>query len=250
MADLLGDPNFPQKAMKANRGLQIAYFQGLFKQYSRLKMSRIADRPLGIAGLEQRLQTAFGTHGAFGIFDDTDRVDGGLFHRSLLWIRGTETDDAPVLTRIEALASRSHDVPSWSWMAYDGGIDYIDPPFQSADWERDIVSPWAGGKPRQPVTGGIVLRAPIHVFRAHISVEDDTKVVYDMSPDEERYDGDCVVIARSKNAGTSMSMRCYVLFVRRVETGTFEELFERIGAGYVSERSIFELYGRPMADII
>jgi hypothetical protein len=135
-------------------------------------------------------------------------------------------------------------------MAYDGGIDYMDPPFQSADWERNIVSPWGGGKSHQPVTGGIALRAPIREFRAHSSVEDDTKIVYDTSTDRERYDGDCVVIAKSKSTGTSMSKRCYALFVRRVETGAFEGLYERIGAGYVLEKSIFELHGRPIADII
>jgi hypothetical protein len=247
MADLLGDSNFPQKAMKATRGLQIAYFQGLFKQYSRLKMTYSSDRLFGIAGLERRLQAAFGTQGAFGIFDDTDRDDVGLFYRSLLWVRGTEPDDAPILTRIEALASDSNHVPSWSWIAYDGGIDYIDPPFQSADWEKDVVSPWTScGR----ATEGIVLKGRVHEFRAYNSEEYDTKIVCDTRIDPEGYDRFCVVIARSKEAGTSTRKRCYVLFVRKVETETSEELYERVGAGYVPEKNIWELHGHPMVHII
>ena len=134
MADFLGDPNFPNKAMRANRARKIAYFQGLYKQYSRLDFTRYSDRPFAIAGLEKRLQSAFNTRGAFGIFDDGDKEDGGLFHRSLLWQRGEENGDLPNMPTIEFPPARKVNVPSWSWMAYRGGIDYIDPPFDQADW--------------------------------------------------------------------------------------------------------------------
>jgi hypothetical protein len=35
MADFLGDPNFPEKAMRTHsRALKISWFQELYKQYS------------------------------------------------------------------------------------------------------------------------------------------------------------------------------------------------------------------------
>jgi hypothetical protein len=79
LADFLGDPKFPEKAMRKRRGWKIAYFQDLYKQYSRLQFTRIEDRAIAILGLENRLRVAYGVHGGFGIFDDGP--DGGLFHR-------------------------------------------------------------------------------------------------------------------------------------------------------------------------
>ncbi|KAH6638651.1 hypothetical protein BKA67DRAFT_665597 [Truncatella angustata] len=46
------------------------------------------------------------------------------------------------MSRIKFL--RGHavtEIHSWSWMAYDGGIDYISTPFGGVDWE-EMDSPW------------------------------------------------------------------------------------------------------------
>ena len=91
MADFLGDPSFPDKAMRVkSRALKIEYFQGLYKQYSRLAFTRDFDRRIAIAGLEKRLLTAFGTRGRYGIFGDSEKAESGLFHRSLLWQRNLD----------------------------------------------------------------------------------------------------------------------------------------------------------------
>jgi hypothetical protein len=155
MADFLGDPNFPNKAMRVkSRALKIEYFQDLYKQYSRLGFTRWEDRPVAIAGLEKRLQKAFNTKGRYGIFDDGNKTDGSLFHRSLLWRRAWEVDekgDGDPLVAITFPAAKNFHVPSWSWMAYKGGIDYTDPPYQTAIWETaGIIPPWTRGGYQDP----------------------------------------------------------------------------------------------------
>jgi hypothetical protein len=171
MVDLLSDPNFPARAMRtASRALKISFAQDLYKQYSRLQFSRPQDRPFGIAGIEKRLQRAFECEGNWGIFDDGRKPQGGLFHRSLLWVRGEEEGDKSELSPI--YFGRNDQVPpSWSWMAYEGGIDYCDPPYNSVEWERtEITPPWTlGGKPRlgSPVMGGsIEMSAIVRKFSA------------------------------------------------------------------------------------
>jgi len=125
MAGFLGDPNFRHKAMRANRAQRTAYFKGLYKQYSRMSFTRYSDHPFAIAGLEKRLQRAFIVKGGFGILDDGDTQDGSFFHQSLLWQCGEERYDGEYLVGIEFPNDGRAQVPSWSWMAYQGGIDYL-----------------------------------------------------------------------------------------------------------------------------
>ncbi|KAF2799760.1 hypothetical protein K505DRAFT_345716 [Melanomma pulvis-pyrius CBS 109.77] len=113
MADILGDPRFPEKAMPTNtRALEIEYFQDLYRLYSQLQFTRYEDRPFAVAGLEKRLFKTLQTKGGHGIFDDGDRPDGGLFHRSLLWRR---RDEKVNLTPINFPAERDIRVPSWDF---------------------------------------------------------------------------------------------------------------------------------------
>lgn len=242
MADFLGDPNFPEKAMHTqSRALKVSWFQELYKQYSRLDFTRYEDRPVAIAGLEKRLQRAFRTQGAFGIFDDGSRPNGSLFHRSLLWQRGEEREDEWRLSPIAFPPERRIRVPSWSWMAYKGGIGYADPPFKSATWERnDIVPPWTrctqqNGAPPEPedVTE---IRATVRSFNTAGYRAGELKLVYDT--DRTRGIGDqrarCVVVARSNDTDVVNEKTFYVLLV--VAMG--EDTYERAGAGFMLGRFI------------
>lgn len=245
MADFLGDPNFPKMVMRTpSRALKVSYFQGLYKQYSRLDFTRYEDRPYAIAGLEKRLQKAFGTKGGYGIFDDGDKSDGGLFHRSLLWQRGEEARDASSLTPIHFPAERSIHVPSWSWMAYKGGIDYTDPPWETAVWEKqEIFPPWTRGRQRDtesaPLDGIISISATVRDFNTagyklgEIKLTYDTERVRISRSDDQR--ARCVIVARSRAGETEPEKRFYVLLVtetpRRSGGGT--KIYQRAGAGYM-----------------
>jgi len=115
LASFLSDPNFPEKITSkiTFKGERIIFFQDLYKQYSRLAFTRWEDRPIAIAGLQNRLIYDLKTQGGFGIFDDGQ----SLLRRSLLWQRGK---DEHVLRNITFPPERNISIPTWSWMAYEG----------------------------------------------------------------------------------------------------------------------------------
>jgi len=69
-----------------------------------------------VAGLEYRLATYCGTLTVYGVF-------AKFFHKTLLWQRG-----ANKLQHIDFSEEPMDEPPSWSWMAYTGGIDYFPVP--------------------------------------------------------------------------------------------------------------------------
>ncbi|RSM02827.1 hypothetical protein CEP52_007735 [Fusarium oligoseptatum] len=127
-AAIFADSDFPQSILKQFKGGRITLFQHLYQTYSRLAFSQISDRPVAILGLEKRLLDAFQTRGGFGIFEV-------YLARSLLWSRQKDV----FLSRIPFTKSRPP--PSWSWMAYQGPITYMEVPFDQVDWTNDCVFP-------------------------------------------------------------------------------------------------------------
>jgi len=246
MADFIGDPRFPEKAMRSgSRALKIEYYEDLYRLYSRLHFSRYTDRPLAIAGLEKRLQRAFDTKGGYGIFDDGDHRERGLFHRSILWRRAEGKDDSQELEPIEFPSKkRNTHVPSWSWMAYKGGIDYETPKWGSADWEtNDISEPWTQGYGQStasaPQGGVIAIPAIVRNFHVANRLPDEVKLVYDTGrtrgSDGER--AQCVIVAKEKAANTVSQgqRRHYVLLValKQAMGGRGRRVYQRVGAGHM-----------------
>jgi hypothetical protein len=240
MVDFLGDPNFPNKAMRVSLpALKITYFQGLYRQYSRMGFTRWSDRPIAIAGLEKRLQKAYNTTGRYGIFDDGNKTDGSLFHRSLLWRRAwgpdEETDGAP----LEAIAfSDDSYVPSWSWMAYKGGIDYTDPPYRSATWEiRELIPPWTRGGYTDPENNEpIAIAAVARDFNLKGRDPEEVKIAYDTEQGSEKKKVQCVIVARSNVARSDLERRYYVLLVIAMQEELEDKRWvrcKRVGAGFM-----------------
>ncbi|GAB1316952.1 hypothetical protein MFIFM68171_07162 [Madurella fahalii] len=133
----LGDPDFPDAlGVMRNKG-QVELFQYLFTTYTGLGITEITDRPIAIAGLEERLAEVL----------DRSNVVHGVFekflHRSLLWRRHS---GIPKMLRIRF--RNGCRVPSWSWMAYDGEIENMPVPFSAVEWSRTIklgkklIPPW------------------------------------------------------------------------------------------------------------
>ncbi|KAI8941650.1 hypothetical protein NX059_002863 [Plenodomus lindquistii] len=241
MAAFLGDPKFPNRTLK-NRGSKIACFQGLYEQYSRLDFTRQEDRPVAIAGLEQRLQRAFGTKGAYGIFDDGDLKDDGLFGRSLLWQRGSGDGCLPSLEPID-FRSKGHDrVPSWSWMAYQGGIDYAGPPFGLVCWETaELKAPWtrlgSQAADSAPQHDEIALQAVVRDYSIGGAQSDEFELTWDRpsTADTNSQIAQCCVVARAKEATTAAELRYDVLIViaKHVSASHGERMYERVGAGWM-----------------
>lgn len=270
MTDVLGDPHFPAKAMSATGSTvqKILFIQSIYRQYSRLHMSFTGDRAVAIRAIEQRLLQGLKVRGGYGILDydlatfaSDIRTQGvsGTFCRSMLWQRGQQIGDVELLTPIPYAVI---DVPSWSWMAYMGGIDYMDIPYGDVDWELDIQS-----EDERPgnVTSDRYLDFPIHIWGPIRIITfcvkedaDNLEVIYDaLSNRPNGYLQACVVLGVSKRVITEgiPDKTCYVLLVDEVVLpdskdenkqlefigGQFTKVpndpvpFQRVGVGCVPE---------------
>lgn len=240
VAAFLGDPRFPTIAMNSPRGAKIHLYQDLYKQYSRLQFSRNEDRPFGIAGLEKRLIQSFKTHGGYGVFDD----GGGLLRRSLLWQRGSDS----TLDRIIFPAERDLEVPTWSWMAYKGGIDYLEPPFDGVDWEKsEIQSPWANKSPdgfyhTSDKSLGMSLSAIAREFSQLDIDHSASKLIFDnpAKSDGQLPNVRVIVVGRSRDKTKDSERRCFVLLVTPKASKSAGGLvvYERTGVGYMPDSCI------------
>jgi hypothetical protein len=126
-ASFLGDSNFSYSAEDYVKGKKIKLIQTLYKRYSNMTLTVSTDRPFAIKGLEARLTHTFGGTGRYGVLQI-------YFHRCLPWKRS----EAPMKS-IESFHGET--IPSWSWMAYEGGIQYIDAPGSDVDWMPNVTWP-------------------------------------------------------------------------------------------------------------
>ncbi|KAB5582972.1 hypothetical protein GE09DRAFT_1167128 [Coniochaeta sp. 2T2.1] len=245
LSAFLGDPNFPQIIQKAAQGEKILRYQDLYKRYSRLGLSNDFDRPMAIDGLQRRILDALCTQGGFGVFDEGDRKKG-LLRRSLLWYRADEPEG---LKRISFPSKRAiWAVPSWSWMAYMGAIEYISPPFNGVAWEK-LVSPWSGGVDgvrTEGADGGIVIVGEARSYDPFKGLdpkgEDQERgfLVFDEPGHSEQRTALCVVLGIGK-AVPRQEARCYLMLVRVVVGAKDRQggsIYERVGAGWLPGRCI------------
>jgi len=111
--------------MHRRRRDKIRLFQGLFERYSQLGITNPTDRPVAISGLVDRLAETFKMRASHGVFHD-------YLHRSLLWHRA----DTARMQRIQFAPDRQ--VPSWSWMAVSGRIEYPKVECCEVEWNSEI----------------------------------------------------------------------------------------------------------------
>ncbi|KAH8896977.1 hypothetical protein GQ53DRAFT_680702 [Thozetella sp. PMI_491] len=235
LASFLGDPNFPSKLSKdtTTRGEKILNYQKLFRQYSQRGLTRPSDRPIAIAGLEKRILQNLRCPGGYGVFDD------GKSHlqHTLLWRRDAEVQS---LVRIDEL---KHSIPSWSWMAYSGAIDYLDGPAGLMKWiTDDIRSPWniSNGETWHTSDGRekSFLTAKVRDFTTVIDGTTDSVVVYDIPGTVQMNAGPvkCVLLGRENSSMKSLGeTRHYVMIVARKDVSSSAEkqdlVYKRVGVG-------------------
>ncbi|KAK7423846.1 hypothetical protein QQZ08_008890 [Neonectria magnoliae] len=227
-AAFLGDPDFPRVATNSTKGGQIRLYESLYKQYSTLQFTKAYDRPIAIAGLEQRLIRAFGEQGGYGIFER-------YFGRSLLWQRDTGMDQKP-MKEIEFPSQRQYRMPSWSWMAYEGGITFMDLPFSGVQWEDEdqIRSPWTANDTSSSSwhTGDsdtrIYLAGRARDFDVALA---DKEIVYDKLVAPAGRAMKCVVIGSQKSeVAPNVATRKHYVLVVAAKPGS-DEIHERVGVG-------------------
>ncbi|KAK1621937.1 heterokaryon incompatibility protein-domain-containing protein [Colletotrichum phormii] len=225
-ASFLGDSDFPHSIDTYVRGMKIELYQDLYQKYSGLALSNIGDRPVAIRGLETRLIRTFKTVGAHGVFDT-------FFHRCLLWQRASRC-----LSRIDSGLLRGVYVPSWSWMAYEGEIRYMNVPFNKYAWEADIISPFRAWpdqsmKERGEREGACEIKAPVWEFQGSngLLLELD-------NPDRMLSNLKCVIVARRKDLQGNPQQSHYIIVVEFVEIDGVSEVYERAGVAEVRGEQI------------
>lgn len=221
-------------------------FQDLYRYYSRLEVTSPEDRPLAIAVLEKRLIQSLGVRGGYGIVDDGVNGDGdfsgggSMLRRSLLWCRGSDEASLERITWEDGAPS-----PSWSWMAYQGGIDYLEMPFESIQWAyRDIKSPWSDAAKgtwssgSDPGAGRTELKVIVRKIKLVTWVDEHSYVKFD-SPAKASKSGmglGCVILGRLRSGYRVQSRTHCVMLVTPISSVPGHRrgpCYERVGVGYL-----------------
>ncbi|KAI1125775.1 hypothetical protein F5Y10DRAFT_294354 [Nemania abortiva] len=241
-ASFLGDSHFPTNALRYFGGSGILLYQNLYQLCSRLDFDIIQHRAKAIAPLEERLALALGTVCAYGI------VERYLL-ATLMWF--SKPDPESDTRRIDYPAGG--EIPSWSWMAYRGSIEYSSQAFKEMEVNEDISSAfrhffntWISTKGMKQ--GRIELTVPARRLSARGSEWSDPVVtsgfcfdeVY-KSPLDRVYSPDgllCVPIARGKQGLVQEHRLYWIILIQRSWDIRDKEVYTRVGVGSLSEEDM------------
>lgn len=136
------------------------------------------------------------------------------------------------------IAETQTTMPSWSWMAYEGGIEYID--IKNHFRGSQISLPSA--EDSQSSTGLYMeLREPAGRLNWEDVNEDGEKLTFDgENPDKDNKT--CTQELKFAIVGWERrdDTRVYVLIIKPYST---ESAYERVGVGYVLERHMSDVRG-------
>ena len=189
--------------------------------YSKRELTKQTDRCVAMSGLHTRIARMIGCDGRYGTLET-------YLHRNLLWHASDR--------KLQKIEHESY-VPSWSWMAYDGGIRFLDEeeiPLGHVQWITDL---------RFDKHCDHALIADVGVFQdCMMELEGSRYAVFDLSETNRgwiRYDvkdgknlleEHCVVVGSTEN-----SENYYILLVRPT---TVDGEYERVGMGRVSKNCL------------
>jgi hypothetical protein len=218
------DPNFPERLLKAGNERTIEFIQFLSTEYSKRGLTEKTDRCAAISGLESRIAQAKKCETRFGIFQS-------FLHRSLLWHRSGKRDT-------ERIDYGAQIVPSWSWMAYTGSIDFMDIPFGKVEWVHGLRfnnqnrCRWLNEKWKPALVTDISSLRKCNPDRkdtgyAILDLDGAERgwIQYDMETHERLDSERCIVIGRDLR-----QLKYYILVVK--PTG-MENEYTRVGAGWI-----------------
>lgn len=155
-------------------------------------------------------------------------------------------------------------VPSWSWMGYSGGIDFVDLPLGGVQWSTDAIqSPWATGGPDTRHTGDgkefVELKARARAFglrSAGLAAPDEIEIVCDSQDllDLENKDLMCVVVGRESRSDSDIEEIAHFILVittskEPLRSKEGNPVCERVGVGRVKGKYL-NLQSSPEAVVI
>ncbi|KAK4207642.1 hypothetical protein QBC37DRAFT_298305 [Rhypophila decipiens] len=219
-------PHFPRRLESCGFEHTVGFVHFLLRKYSISDLSFNTDWDVTISSLVKRMGQVFETEVRFGIF----RCFGSI----LLWRRTQEEKTAPVLYE-------GRTVPSWSWMAYSGGINFIIdrtdrlhvPRSKDLDFTKD----------------GKALKVQVRTFHGNCQMEkreeeyalvDGTKTVgflwFDVADLIHFKDCNCVVVSMIWDYEEKDARKTYhVLIVRK---GSGRRRYKRLGVGKVEAQYV------------
>lgn len=215
------DPNFPNRLLESGHQRTMEFIHFLFEDYSKRELTEETDRAVAISGLEARIARALRCQRRYGIFQR-------YLHRNLLW----RTSD----NKMKQIKDKSQNVPSWSWMAYNGGIQFMDIPFGTVDWIDNL---------RFDKGHELALITDVGEFR-DCTMELDGKdyaildfsstkrgwIQYDVKEDEDLFKERCVVVGKKSNKdGDRLDIKEYYILVVRPTSVDGE--YKRVGVGLI-----------------
>ncbi|KAF4965292.1 hypothetical protein FSARC_6893 [Fusarium sarcochroum] len=214
-SQFLGDSQFPNYGLQHYKGERIRLVQYLYQLYSSLNLTNAIDRSRAILGLQKRLGRTFESEARFGVL-------WAYFERTLLW----QAEHSGSLSRIPY--GRDSTVPSWSWMAYTGRIQYMAIPFDHVDWVASLRDSFSRASFDTKRKGAVSVEASkLFMDRSEVP----QRFVLDSA--EHAYEADswkCVVIGTSKVVEGDDGVLHYVLLIRPI-TSMFDPTYERTGVG-------------------
>ncbi|RDW85690.1 hypothetical protein BP5796_04015 [Coleophoma crateriformis] len=109
------DPDFPNRLRRSGLYATSNFLQNLLENYTGRGISKPTDRSVAISGLMARIGDALQCPIHHGIV-------GRFIHRTLLWKRSPDSKKAKMQ---KIMYNESHKVPSWSWMAFEGAVEFL-----------------------------------------------------------------------------------------------------------------------------
>ncbi|KAK4097756.1 HET-domain-containing protein [Parathielavia hyrcaniae] len=221
------DPNFPRRLSISGYERTLDFVRFLFRKYSISSLTFETDRDVAISSLVERMGQVLETEVRHGIF--------GCFRGSLLlWKRthGNKTPPTPYKDRT---------VPSWSWMAYPGGIKFI------SDTTQGLLVPFS--EDLGFVNDGQALSVKVRKFRGTCRMEQEEKeyaifdrtekvgsLWFDVADHIQFQDCFCVVVGMDKDDKKEDSRKTYNVLIIRQKAGG--RGYERVGVGKVEAQYV------------
>jgi hypothetical protein len=220
------DPNFPGRLLSAGTRSTLEFIRLLIQDYSDRKLTFQTDRSVAMSGLHTRIARTIGCDGRYGTLET-------YLHRNLLWHACDR--------KLKKIEHESY-VPSWSWMAYHGGIRFQDENelyVGQAHWitslrldkDRDCNHALIADV-------GVFKHCKMKLDGVRYAVFDlsETKrgwICYDVEDGKNLLKEHCVVVGSIKD-----SEYYYILVVRPT---TVDGEYERVGMGQVSKTCLVRI---------
>lgn len=110
------DPTFPNRLLRGSESDVVRFLQSLLERYSTCKLSIATDRPVALSGLLGRIGSTLRCEQSYGVI-------GEYLPRTLIWHW-----TSPRKEKIKF--GENNNIPSWSWMGYEGGIQFYQIPYR------------------------------------------------------------------------------------------------------------------------